>query len=60
MKRLLNFIRQMSLRIHAQLSLRDVFVFGGLAALAHGVAQVSVPLAWVVGGGVIMLLGLRR
>lgn len=40
--------------------LRDLFVFGGLACLAHGVAQVYPPAAWMIVGLVLMLLGLRR
>jgi hypothetical protein len=42
------------------LNLRDVFVFSGLAAVGYGVAQVSVPAAWVVVGGIVFLLGVRR
>lgn len=40
--------------------LRDVFLFGGLASLAHGVAQVYAPAAWMVVGLVLMLLAFRQ
>lgn len=42
------------------IDLRDVFVFGGLAAACYGVAQLSQPAAWILGGAVFLLLGLRR
>jgi hypothetical protein len=44
----------------ALFSLRDAFVFGGLAAACYGIAQVHAPSAWIAGGTVVLLLGLRR
>jgi hypothetical protein len=44
----------------ALFSLRDAFVFGGLAAACYGIAQMHVPAAWIAGGTVVLLLGLRR
>ncbi len=42
------------------IGLREVLVFGGLSAIAYGVAQMHVPSAWIVVGGLLLLLGLRR
>lgn len=39
---------------------RELFLFGGLASLAYGVAQVYPPAAWMVVGLVLMLMALRR
>lgn len=47
-------------RFAALFGLRDLFVFGGLAAACHGIAQVHVPAAWIAGGTVLLLIGLRR
>jgi hypothetical protein len=40
--------------------LRDLFVFGGLAMVVCGVAQINVPAAWITAGGVLFLLGMKR
>lgn len=40
--------------------LRDVFVFGGLGATVYGVAGFSAPAAWIVGGVVLFVLGMKR
>jgi hypothetical protein len=39
---------------------RDVFVFGGLGMVFAGLWEVYPPLAWVVVGSAIFLLGVRR
>ena len=44
----------------AAVDLRDVFAFGGLSAVAYGVAQIHSPSAWIVAGAVVFLLGIRR
>lgn len=44
----------------ALVDLRDVFVFGGLASACYGIYQVHEPAAWIAGGTVTLLLGLRR
>lgn len=36
----------------------DLLVVGGLAALSFGLAQISIPLAWIVAGALMMGLGL--
>lgn len=41
-------------------SLRDAFVFGGLAAACYGIVQVHAPSAWIAGGTAVLLIGLRR
>jgi len=46
--------------MRAGIELRDVFVFGGLACVVVGAAQIYVPAAWVVAGGVLFWLGVRR
>jgi len=38
--------------------IRDCFVFGGLGILSYGIWQVEQWLAFVVCGGILMLLGL--
>lgn len=48
------------LRVKLDIDLNDVFVFAGLAALTYGIAQMHAPSAWIVAGGVIFLIGLRR
>lgn len=40
--------------------LRDVFAFTGLGCACYGVAQISVPAAWIVGGATLFWLGLRK
>lgn len=40
--------------------LRDVFIFGGLAGAAYGIAQVYPPAAWIAGGATLFWLGIRR
>jgi uncharacterized membrane protein YtjA (UPF0391 family) len=42
------------------LDVRDLFVFGGIAAICYGVAQIYQPAAWIVGGIVFCSIGLRR
>lgn len=37
----------------------DLFVFGGLACTACGVAQIYTPAAWIVVGVVLFWLGMR-
>ena len=41
------------------IDLRDVAVFGGLAAVAKGVAQIYSPAAWIVVGLFFMWISLR-
>lgn len=43
-----------------EVELRDVFVFGGLAAVVYGIAQVYPPAAWMAGGAALFWLGIRR
>lgn len=40
--------------------LRDIFAFGGLGCTTYGVAQYSIPAAWIVCGAVLLALGVRR
>ncbi len=40
--------------------LRDVITFGGLGAACYGIAMLSVPAAWIVGGACLFWLGVRR
>lgn len=40
--------------------LRDVITFGGLACACYGIAMLSVPAAWIVGGACLFWLGVRR
>ena len=47
-------------RIAAAVDLRDGFVFGGLGCVVIGLAQMHGPLAWIVGGGALFWLGIRR
>lgn len=42
-----------------RVDLRDVAVFGGLAAVTYGVRQVYSPAAWIVFGGFFMWISLR-
>ena len=42
----------------AAFDIRDCFVFGGLGILSYGIWQVEQWLAFVVCGGILMLLGL--
>ena len=52
--------RQIWTGLRNALDTRDVFVFGGLAALAYGIAQVHVPAAWIVCGALMLAIGVRR
>lgn len=40
--------------------LRDLLCFGGLACVGYGLAQVSEPLAWVVIGGALFWLSVKK
>lgn len=60
MKKLFANVRPAFRRVFAAVDLRDVFVFGGLAAVGYGIAQIHVPAAWIATGSVLFLLGLRR
>lgn len=42
------------------IDLRDIFVFGGLAAAVYGVAAIHVPAAWIVAGVTLFYLGKFR
>ena len=39
--------------------LRDLLVFGGLAAIGYGVNMIYPPAAWIVCGAVLFWLGVR-
>jgi hypothetical protein len=43
-----------------QFDLRDAFVFGGLGAVAYGLAQMYPPAAWIVPGVACFWLGVRK
>jgi len=43
----------------ARIDLRDVFVFGGLAAAVYGVSGYSVPAAWITAGVTLFALGMK-
>jgi hypothetical protein len=43
-----------------EVELRDCFVFGGLACVGYGLAQIYAPAAWIVGGATLFWLGVRR
>ena len=45
--------------IVAAIGAREVLVFGGLAATCYGLALVYPPAAWIVGGTVLFLIGMR-
>jgi hypothetical protein len=36
----------------------DVIGLGGFCALVHGVARVSAPAAWILGGAIAFVIGL--
>jgi hypothetical protein len=38
----------------------DLFFFGGITAICYGVNQIYPPAAWIVGGIVFCVIGLRR
>lgn len=40
--------------------LRDLFWIGGLSAAGYGIAMIYVPAAWIVCGGVVFWMGVRR
>jgi hypothetical protein len=42
------------------IELREIFVFGGLAAVGYGIAQIHAPSAWIIIGATFFLLGMRR
>lgn len=44
----------------AAIDLRDVFVFGGIAAASYGAAQMYAPGGWLLAGAAIFWLGVRR
>jgi hypothetical protein len=43
----------------AQVDMRDAFVFGGLGCAVYGLAQWSVPAAWILAGATLFWLGVR-
>jgi len=47
-------------QLAAQIDLRDVFVFGGLAMVGYGVHCIYPPAAWIVVGTVLFWVGGRR
>lgn len=53
-------VRSLFARLAAQVTLRDGFAFGGLAAVGYGVWQIHQPTAWIVVGAVVFVLGARR
>lgn len=53
-------MKKLLAKIFAAVDLRDTFVFGGLAAVGYGIAQIHVPAAWIVVGAVVFALGVRR
>jgi hypothetical protein len=56
MRRFLDLVRKNA----AEVELRDVFVFGGLACGAIGAAQIYGPAGWIVVGAALFWLGIRR
>jgi hypothetical protein len=50
-------IKRVKKYIYQNVDLTDVFVFGGLAALCYGVAQIHAPSAWIVAGASLIWLG---
>jgi len=60
LKKLPEIAAKVSDAILRMIDLRDVFVFGGLAAVGYGVAQIHTPSAWIIIGGAVLVLGLRR
>lgn len=44
-------------RLSDAIDLRDVVVFGGLAAIVYGVSLVHEPSAWIVGGSAAFGMG---
>ena len=53
-------MKKLLAKARATVDLRDIFVFGGLAAMVYGIAQIHVPAAWIISGSALFLLGLRR
>lgn len=47
-------------RVRLDINLRDVFAFGGLGMVGHGIAMVSPSAAWIVVGVAVFWLGVRR
>lgn len=40
--------------------LRDCFAFGGLGLAAYGASLIYEPAAWLLAGGVLFWLGIRK
>lgn len=40
--------------------LRDLHVYGGVALMAAGLAQIAPALGWVAAGAILLYLGLRK
>lgn len=53
-------VKRLAAFVRAQVDLRDVFCFGGLASVGAGVAQIHVPAALIVVGAVLFWLGVKR
>lgn len=53
-------VKQFAAFVRREFDVEDLFVFGGLACAAYGIAQVYPPAAWIVTGAVLFGLGVKR
>ena len=42
-----------------RVGIADVCAIAGFAAIEYGLARIAPPLAWVLAGGILILVGLR-
>lgn len=52
-------LRKMIETLTGVVDLQDLFVFGGLACVGYGVAQIYAPAAWIVIGAALFWLGVK-
>jgi len=53
-------MRPLLQKLRTGIDLRDAFAFGGLAMLGYGTHAIYPPAAWILVGGVLFLIGVRR
>lgn len=53
-------MKKIALTLLAAFDLRDAFVFGGIALVGYGIGQIYAPAAYIVIGGVLFWLGVRK
>lgn len=45
--------------IKRELTIKEYFVFGGLALIGYGIAQIYPPAAWIAIGSALFIMGSR-